>query len=139
MSIYDLRRYCKRVACFSGCVLLLHPTAGAQTAIQFASGLGTPNAGAVLAGYSTYWFPPGLSAIKRIHSSPQGTCIGPKPGSAGAINCGVASLAVGQTMVVTVNVSLPVQGTFTVTGAATFNGSDTNAANNSFPVTIQVK
>lgn len=72
-------------------------------------------------------------------SSPQGTCIGPKPGSAGEVNCGVSSLAAGQTMVVTVNVGVPVQGSITVTGAAAFNGSDTNAANNSFPVTIQVK
>jgi len=72
-------------------------------------------------------------------SSPQGTCIGPTPGKGGVISCGASNIAVGQTMVVTVNVSLPVQGSVTVTGTATFSGSDTNAANNSFPVTIQVK
>ena len=81
--------------------------------------------------------PPNLPFISA--TSPQGTCIGPAPGKGGTISCGAASLAVGQTMVVTVNVSLPVPGSITVTGAATFNGSDTNAANNSFPVTIQVK
>ena len=72
-------------------------------------------------------------------SSPQGTCIGPKPGPSGVISCGAGVLAVGQTMVVTINVGVPVQGTISVTGAASFNGSDTNPANNSFPVTIQVK
>lgn len=72
-------------------------------------------------------------------STPQGTCIGPAPGTSGTITCGALSLAVGQTMVVTVNVSLPVQGTFSTTGAATFHGADTNAANNSFAVVIQVK
>src|ERR1051326_8395031 len=45
-----LRQYCKTVLCFCGSILLLHLTARAQTAIQFASGLGTPNAGAVLGG-----------------------------------------------------------------------------------------
>lgn len=62
-----------------------------------------------------------------------------KAGAAGLINCGVSSLGVGQTMVVTVIVSVPIPGVITVTGTATFNGTDTNAANNSFPVTIQVK
>ena len=42
-------------------------------------------------------------------------------------------------MIVTVNVTVPVPGNFTVSGAAAFNGADTNAGNNSFPVTIQVK
>lgn len=81
--------------------------------------------------------PAGLGFISA--SSPQGTCIGPPAGKTGMITCGTASLAVGQTMVVTINVSLPVAGIITVSGAATFNGTDTNPANNSFPVTIQVK
>lgn len=72
-------------------------------------------------------------------SSPQGTCSGPAPGSGGTIQCSASSLAVGQTMVVTVNFTAATVGTFSVSGRATFNGTDTNTANNAFSVTIQVK
>src|SRR5579872_2143429 len=41
-----------RISCLGGAILLLQ-VAGAQTVTQFASGLGTPTAGAVLAGTAT--------------------------------------------------------------------------------------
>jgi uncharacterized repeat protein (TIGR01451 family) len=72
-------------------------------------------------------------------SSPQGACSGPAPGSGGAIACTTASLAAGQTMVVTVNFTAATVGTFSVNGRATFNGTDANTANNVSGVTIQVK
>jgi uncharacterized repeat protein (TIGR01451 family) len=72
-------------------------------------------------------------------SSPQGSCTGPTPGSGGTITCSAASLAVGQTMAVTVNFTAATAGTSSVTGTATFNGTDTNTANNLFVVGIQVK
>jgi uncharacterized repeat protein (TIGR01451 family) len=73
-------------------------------------------------------------------SSNIGTCSGPPPGSlGGTVTCSAGSLAVGQTLVVTVNVIVPNAGTIATTGAATFNGTDTNQANNSFTVTIQAK
>ena len=69
-----------------------------------------------------------------------GSCTGPAAGSlGGTVTCSVGSLAVGQTMVVTVNVVVPNTGTITTQGSATFNGTDTNQTNNSFNVTIQVK
>jgi uncharacterized repeat protein (TIGR01451 family) len=72
-------------------------------------------------------------------NSPQGSCVGPTLGSGGTITCSAASLAVGQTMAITVNFIAATVGTFPVTGTAAFNGADTNTANNLFVVTIQVK
>ena len=73
-------------------------------------------------------------------NSPQGSCIGPRTlGSGGTITCSAASLAVGQTMAITVNFIAATVGTFPVTGTGAFNGADTNTANNLFVVTIQVK
>jgi uncharacterized repeat protein (TIGR01451 family) len=73
-------------------------------------------------------------------SSNIGTCSGPAPGSlGGTVTCSAGTLAVGQTLVVTVNVIVPNAGTIATTGAATFNGTDINQANNSFTVTIQAK
>jgi hypothetical protein len=42
-------------------------------------------------------------------------------------------------MVVTVVSSVAAGGTIPITGSATFNGTDTNPANNSFTVTINAK
>jgi len=73
-------------------------------------------------------------------SSNIGICSGPPAGSVGGtVTCSVGSLAVGQTMVVTVNVIVPNAGTIATTGTATFNGTDTNQGNNSSTVTIQAK
>lgn len=145
--------FCKhqqlRVSCWLGWMALLPAVLSAQTVTPFASGLGTPTAGVVLTG--TAISPTTGQPVRHLWSgdNDNGFCrLDPDvdtPGShtintkGGTITCGTNSLGVGQTMVVTVNVSVPVGGLFTVTGAATFNGSDTNPANNSFPVTTQVK
>lgn len=69
-----------------------------------------------------------------------GVCTTPTPGAAGGlITCNTASLPVGQTMTVVVNFTPTVVGNVTVSGLATFAGTDSNQANNSFSVTIGVK
>ncbi len=72
-------------------------------------------------------------------STSAGTCTAPAVGSAGTITCTASSVAAGQQMIVTVNVSVPAAGTFTSTGHGTFNGTDTNTPNNTFSVTINAK
>lgn len=73
-------------------------------------------------------------------SSSLGTCVGPAPGSAGGtINCSLSTLPGGQTMVVTVNAVVTDVATISTTGSATFQGTDSNPANNAFTVTIQSK
>ena len=67
-------------------------------------------------------------------------CVTPAPGSfGGTITCRTASLPGGQTMTVVVNFIPTSIGTIPTAGAASFSGTDTNTANNSFTVTIQVK
>ncbi len=69
-----------------------------------------------------------------------GICTAPAIGSlGGVITCSTATLPVGQTMVVTVSFAPTLTGTYVTSGSATFNGTDTNPANNTFSVTIQVK
>ena len=69
-----------------------------------------------------------------------GVCVTPVPGSfGGAITCTTASLPGGQTMTVVINFVPAVIGTIPTAGSAAFTGTDTNTANNSFTVTIQVK
>jgi uncharacterized repeat protein (TIGR01451 family) len=69
-----------------------------------------------------------------------GVCVTPAPNSfGGTITCRTSSLPGGQTMTVVVNFVATTIGTIPTTGSATFNGTDTNTANNSFTVTIQVK
>ncbi|HEY1936999.1 MAG TPA: fibronectin type III domain-containing protein [Candidatus Angelobacter sp.] len=68
-----------------------------------------------------------------------GSCTAPAVGSAGTITCNAASVAAGQTMIVTINFSVPGAGSFTSTGHASFNGTDTNTPNNTFSVTINAK
>jgi uncharacterized repeat protein (TIGR01451 family) len=65
-----------------------------------------------------------------------GSCQGPGPGASGTIICTASTISGGQTMVVTVVSSVATAGTIPITGSATFNGTDTNPANNSFTVTI---
>jgi uncharacterized repeat protein (TIGR01451 family) len=72
-------------------------------------------------------------------STSAGTCTAPAVGGVGTITCTASSVAAGQTMIVTVNVSVPAAGTFTSTGHGTFNGIDTNTPNNTFNVTINAK
>jgi uncharacterized repeat protein (TIGR01451 family) len=85
----------------------------------------------------TITLPPGLPFNSLSTSA--GTCITPAAGSAGTITCGASTVAAGQTMIVTVNVGVPTAGTFTSTGHASFNGTDTNTPNNTFNVTINAK
>jgi uncharacterized repeat protein (TIGR01451 family) len=62
-------------------------------------------------------------------------------GTAGAtVNCSMDGLAKGQTQVISLNVSAgPALGNVSDTGSATFTGSDTNPANNTFTVTVKVQ
>ena len=68
-----------------------------------------------------------------------GSCQGPAPGASGTVTCTAPTLSGGQTMVVTVVSNVAAGGTIPVTGSATFNGTDTNPANNAFTVTINAK
>ena len=68
-----------------------------------------------------------------------GSCTAPPVGGTGIITCNVASVAAGQTMIVTVNFTVPAAGSFSSTGHASFSGNDTNTANNTFTVTINAK
>ncbi|MBZ5533180.1 MAG: DUF11 domain-containing protein [Acidobacteriia bacterium] len=72
-------------------------------------------------------------------STSTGSCTGPAVGSGGTITCNAATVAGGQTMIVTVNFSVPGAGAFSSTGHASFNGTDTNTPNNTFTVTINAK
>jgi uncharacterized repeat protein (TIGR01451 family) len=68
-----------------------------------------------------------------------GSCTLPPPGLGGTLDCLTATLPGGQTMIVTYVVAVTQAGSFTTTGTATSGAQDTNANNNSFPVTIQPK
>jgi uncharacterized repeat protein (TIGR01451 family) len=68
-----------------------------------------------------------------------GSCQGPAPGASGPITCSAPTVGGGQTMVVTIVANVAAAGTIPLTGSATFNGTDTNPANNSFTVTINAK
>jgi uncharacterized repeat protein (TIGR01451 family) len=81
--------------------------------------------------------PPGLLYVSAFSSV--GTCTAPAPGSSGTISCSAPSLGNGQTMTVNIAVTVAQAGTITTTGSATFSGTDTNPANNSFSVSIQGK
>ena len=82
--------------------------------------------------------PPGLQFASA--STTLGTCTTPAPGTAGGtVTCSLSALNPGTTMVVTINVTVTQTGSIADTGTATFNGTDTNPANNSFTVTINAK
>jgi uncharacterized repeat protein (TIGR01451 family) len=69
-----------------------------------------------------------------------GVCTGPPAGSLGGqITCSAATLPGGQAMLVTIKVIVTQAGTLANTGSATFNGVDTQPANNSFTVTVNAK
>jgi uncharacterized repeat protein (TIGR01451 family) len=72
-------------------------------------------------------------------STSTGTCSAPPAGGSGTITCNAATLAASQTMIVVVNFSVPGAGTFSSTGHAMFNGTDTNTPNNTFTVTLNAK
>jgi uncharacterized repeat protein (TIGR01451 family) len=85
----------------------------------------------------TATLPAGLPFLSVSPST--GSCTAPAVGSSGTITCNAASIAAGQTMIVTVNFSVPGAGSVGSTGHASFNGNDTNTANNTFTVTINAK
>lgn len=75
-----------------------------------------------------------------VSSSLGVTCTGPAPGTAGGtVTCSLSSLAGAQTMQVTVNFTVAAAGSLPFTGSATFNGTDTNPANNSATVVLSAK
>lgn len=81
--------------------------------------------------------PPGL--LVEAVTTTIGSCQTPAPGTSGSITCSAPTVAGGQTMVVTVLVEVGASGAFAVTASSTFNGTDTNPANNSFTVSINAK
>ena len=83
--------------------------------------------------------PPSLK-FNSVSATLGGVCTGPAVGSAGGtVSCSLATLSGGQTMIVTVNVTPTQTGAIANKGTATFNGTDTNTANNQFTVTITAK
>jgi uncharacterized repeat protein (TIGR01451 family) len=74
-------------------------------------------------------------------SASMGTCTVPAAGSAGgAVSCTTDGLAKGQTQVIAITVQAgSVLGNVSDTGSATFFGTDTNPANNSFTVTVKIQ
>jgi uncharacterized repeat protein (TIGR01451 family) len=81
--------------------------------------------------------PPGLT-FNSVSTS-IGTCQPLAAGASGTITCTAASIGGGQTMTVTVNFGVPAAGSFISSGQASFIGTDTNNANNSFEATINAK
>jgi len=72
-------------------------------------------------------------------STSTGVCTAPPVGSGGTITCNADTISAGQTMIVTITFTVPAAGSFSSTGHASFNGTDTNTANNTFTVTINAK
>jgi uncharacterized repeat protein (TIGR01451 family) len=72
-------------------------------------------------------------------STSLGACSGPPQGSGGTITCALSTLPASQTMIVTVNFSVPAAGTLSSTGQVSFNGTDTNNQNNTFTVTLNAR
>jgi uncharacterized repeat protein (TIGR01451 family) len=82
--------------------------------------------------------PPSLQFASA--STSLGTCSTPAPGTAGGtVTCNLSALNPGSTMTVTINVTVTQAGSIADTGVASFSGTDTNPANNSFTVTINPK
>ncbi|HKT52280.1 MAG TPA: fibronectin type III domain-containing protein [Candidatus Angelobacter sp.] len=82
--------------------------------------------------------PPSLQFASASTSA--GTCSTPAPGAAGGtVTCNLSALNGGDTMTVTINVVVTQAGSIANTGVASFTGTDTNPANNSFTVTINPK
>jgi uncharacterized repeat protein (TIGR01451 family) len=82
--------------------------------------------------------PPSLQFASA--STSPGTCSTPAPGTAGGtVTCNLSALNGSSTMTVTVNVVVTQAGSIAETGVASFSGTDTNPANNSFTVTINPK
>lgn len=83
---------------------------------------------------------PATLRFNSVTATLGGVCTAPAVGAAGGtVSCSLSTLGGGQTMVVTVNVTPTVAGTIANKGTATFNGTDTNTANNSFTVNINAK
>lgn len=85
----------------------------------------------------TTTLPPGLTFNSVATSI--GACQPLAAGASGTITCTAPFVSGGQTMIVTVNFGVPAAGSFTSGGQASFVGTDTNNANNSFEVTINAK
>lgn len=113
------------------------PTSGPATTDTYTWQIKNAQNAAANAVVFTATLPAGLPFTSVSAST--GTCTGPPVGSSGTVLCTANSVASGQTMLVTISVSLPGAGTFSSTGHASFNGVDTNTPNNTFTVTINAK
>jgi uncharacterized repeat protein (TIGR01451 family) len=83
---------------------------------------------------------PAALRFNSVTATLGGVCTAPAVGSAGGtVSCSLSTLNGGQTMIVTVIVTPTQTGTIANKGTATFNGTDTNTANNSFNVNITAK
>jgi uncharacterized repeat protein (TIGR01451 family) len=83
---------------------------------------------------------PATLRFNSVTATLGGVCTAPAVGSnGGTVSCSLGTLNGGQTMIVTVNVTPTQTGTIANKGTATFNGTDTNTANNSFNVNITAK
>jgi Domain of unknown function DUF11 len=83
---------------------------------------------------------PASLRFNSVAATLNGVCTGPAVGSAGGtVTCSLSTLGNGQTMVVTINVTVLQTGTIANKGTATFSGTDTNPANNQFTVNINAK
>jgi hypothetical protein len=110
------------------------PTAPAQDTItwQIKNATGSQTVSGVL--FSSNTASPNLKFISV--SSPQGSC---SLSSTSSLTCSALSLAGGQTMIVTLAVSISAPGNVVTSGTVSFNGTDTQPANNNSSVTIGAK
>jgi uncharacterized repeat protein (TIGR01451 family) len=113
------------------------PTSGPATTDTYTWQIKNAQNAAANAVIFTATLPAGLPFNSVSTSS--GSCTAPPVGATGTITCNAASVAAGQTMIVTINVSVPGPGVLSSTGHASFNGTDTNTPNNTFSVTINAR
>jgi uncharacterized repeat protein (TIGR01451 family) len=113
------------------------PTSGPTTTDTIAWQIKNAQNSPANAAIFTATLPAGLPFNSLTTST--GSCTGPAVGGTGTIVCNASTVAAGQTLIVTVTFSVPAAGTFTSTGHASFNGTDTNTPNNTFSVNLNAK
>jgi uncharacterized repeat protein (TIGR01451 family) len=83
---------------------------------------------------------PATLRFNSVSATLGGVCTAPAAGSnGGTVSCTLSTLGSGQTMIVTIGATPTLAGTIANKGSATFSGTDTNTANNSFTVNINAK
>ena len=93
----------------------------------------TPASGVVF----TLVLPPGIQFNSA--SAGQNSCTGIMPGASGTLTCSLGTISGGSTSLVTVGFTPTQTGTFSATGSAIFNGTDTNTSNNTATVSIKAR